>query len=37
MLSIEHYTVVGDYINTPKMTFDVNFYLYQAVKQYEYT
>ena len=24
-------TVVGDYINTTKMTFDFNFDLYQAV------
>ena len=30
-------TVVGDYINTIKMTFDFNFNLYQAVKQHEYT
>ena len=30
-------TVVGDYINTIKMTFDFNFDLYQAVKHHEYT
>ena len=30
-------TVVGDYINTMKTTFDFNFVLYQAFKQHEYT
>ena len=29
-------TVVGDYINTMKTTFDFNFDLYQAVKQHGY-
>lgn len=28
-------TVVGDYINKTKITFDLNFYLYKAVKQHE--
>ena len=27
-------TVVGDYINIIKTTFDLNFYLYQAFKQH---
>ena len=27
-------TVVGDYINIMKTTFDLNFYLYQAFKQH---
>ena len=29
-------TVVGDYINTMKTTFDLNFDVYQAVKQHGY-
>ena len=28
------YSAVGDYINTMKTTFDLNFDLYQAVKQH---
>ena len=28
-------TVVGDYINTMKTTFDFNFYLNEAVKQHD--
>ena len=31
------FTVVGDFINTMKMTFDFNFDLYQAAHQHEYT
>ena len=31
------FTVVGDIINTTKTTFDFNFDLYLAVKQYGYT
>ena len=31
------HTVVCDYINTMKTTFDFNFDLNQAVKQHEYT
>ena len=31
------FTVVGDFINTMKMTFDFNFELYQAAQQHEYT
>ena len=31
------YSAVGDYINTMKTTFDLNFDLYQAVKQPDYT
>ena len=27
-----YYTVVGDYINTMKTTYDLNFDFYQAVK-----
>ena len=30
------YSAVGDYINTMKTTFDLNFDLYQAVKQPDY-
>ena len=30
------YTVVGDYINRMKTTFDFNFDLHQAVKQHGY-
>ena len=30
-------SVVGDYINTMKTTFNFNFELYQAVKQHGYT
>ena len=30
-------TVVGDYINTMKTTFDFNFDLYQAFTQHRYT
>ena len=30
-------TVVGDYINTMKLTYDFNFDLYQAFKQHRYT
>ena len=30
-------TVVGDYINAMKATFDLNFYLYQGFKRREYT
>ena len=30
--NIKYYTVVGDYINIMKTTFDLNFYLYQAFK-----
>ena len=30
-------TVVGDYIHTLKTTFDLNFDLYQAVKQHGYS
>ena len=30
-------TVVGDYINTMKTTFDFNFNLDQAFKQHEHT
>ena len=30
-------TVVGDYINIMKPTFDFNFGLYQAIKQHKYT
>ena len=30
-------TVVGDYINTMKTTFDLNYDLYQAFKQHGYT
>ena len=30
-------TMVGDYRNIMKTTFDLNFELYQAFKQHEYT
>ena len=30
-------TVVSDYINTMKTTFDINFDLYHALKQHGYT
>ena len=30
------YTAVGDYINTIKTAFDLNFDFYQAVKQHVY-
>ena len=32
-----YYTVVGNYINTMRTTFDFNFDLYQAFKQHGYT
>jgi len=34
---IQASTVVGDYINIMKITFDFNFDLYQAFKQHGYT
>ena len=34
---INYDTVVGDYINTKKTTFDFNFDLNQAIKQHGYT
>ena len=34
---IVYITVVRYYINTIKTTFDSNFHLYQASKQYRYT
>ena len=35
-LKKDMYTMVGDYINTMKTTFDFNFDLYQALKQHGY-
>ena len=35
--NILFYTVVGDYTNTTKTTFGLNFDLYQAFKQHGYT
>ena len=38
LFSVPHSnTVVGDYINTMKTTFDFNFDLYQAFTQHRYT
>jgi len=36
-ISVTSPTVVGDYINILKTTFDFNFDLYQAFKQHGYT
>ena len=33
---VDLHTLVGDYINTMKTTFDFNFDLYQAAKQQGY-
>ena len=35
-ISINSSTLVGDYIKTKKTTFDLNFDLYEAVKQHGY-
>ena len=35
--SIFCYAVVGDYINTIKTTFHLNFYFYQAFERHGYT